>query len=80
MRRRQRSLRSVTFVLVLLLGGLLTAPGAVSAVGPAGSAAPAGPGQQADRSVALATGYAHTCALLATGTVKCWGSNWRRAR
>ena len=26
--------------------------------------------------VALAAGYAHTCALLADATLKCWGSNW----
>ncbi len=75
MRASLRSTRSITAVLAVVIGVLLGAPGAVVATGSSATAAPAGPGQHADRSVDLATGYAHSCALLAVGTVKCWGSN-----
>ncbi len=27
-------------------------------------------------SIAVALGYAHTCVIVATGGVKCWGGNW----
>jgi len=41
-----------------------------------GSASGAAAGAPEDHAVAITAGSSHTCAVLADGTVRCWGDNW----
>ena len=75
MARRRSSLRSFVAVVPFLLAGLFVSPSGTAALGPASAAAPTGSGQHSDRSVLLDGGLNHSCSVLATGTVKCWGGN-----